>query len=172
MPGEGGLNLNFGGGSTNGAVQAGDPPGAEVIDRTRNALKLLLGGWYHEQQITCCDRSTDLFPAVADTYEDHPHYVDFTVNWTRLKGDEGDQVTVDVVVDCKCENAATTITPRIVIAGTSTVNVTGSAHSTTSWAAQTLTLVSSTGVVSYRLQIKRSDLTYAVRSIARRRLYA
>jgi hypothetical protein len=172
MPGNGGWNLGFGGSGANGAVLSSDPPGCEPIDRTRNALILLGAGWYHECPITYGSRSTLYFPAAADTYEDHPDWEDFTVDWDALKGDEGDTWTVEVIVNLRCENAGTTITPRIVTAGTSTQNVAGAAHVSTSWGTQTLTLDSATGVVTYRLQIKRSDLNYGVYCTAKRRLYA
>lgn len=170
MPGNGGWDLGFGGSGTNGAVLSSDPPGYEPIDRTRNAL-LLLGGIRKVIPATLGSKRDYYRAAVADTYEDHPNFADFVIPWVDLKGDVGDTWTVEVIVWCRCDNATTTVTPRIVTAGTSTVNVTGSAHASTTAATQTLTLVSASADVTYRLQFKQSDLLYDVQIEAEVRLY-
>jgi hypothetical protein len=170
MPGAGGWNVSWGGTGTNGAVVAADHPGYQVPDRARNALKLL-GSLRKPAPLTASSRHALWTCAAANTYEDHPDYIDIPINWDALKGDEGDTWTVEAIVSCKCENASTTVTPRIVTAGTTTANVTGAAHATTSWTAQTLPMVSGSGTVTYRLQIKQSDLLYDVRVVAELRLY-
>lgn len=175
MPGNGGWDLSFGGTGTGGAVLTTDTPGAEPIDRTRNAL-ILLGGLRHVVAMDRGDRRSLYGGAseltVADTYEDHPNYIDsFIIDWDKLKGDGANVWTVEVVVELRCQNASTTVTPRVVLAGTGTAAQTGTAHNTTSWGSQTLTIPSSSGVVTYRPQIKRSTLDHAVQAIFSGRIY-
>lgn len=168
--GTGGWSTALNGSGTNGSIQAADKPGYQFADRVRNNF-LLLGGIRKVAPMTAGSRLSLYTCAAADTYEDHPDYLDVVLPWVDLKGDVGDVWTAEVIVSCKCENAATTVTPRIVTAGTTTANVTGSAHNTTAWATQTLTLVSGAADVTYRLQIKQSDLLYDVRVVAELRLY-
>jgi hypothetical protein len=170
MAGQGGWSTSLNGSGSNGSIVAADKPGYQFADRVRNDL-LLLGGIRKVIPITMGSRKSYYRAAAADTYEDHQSYADFTIPWTDLKGDVGDTWTVEVIASCRCENASTTVTPRIVTAGTSTVNVTGAAHATTSWTAQTLPLVSGSGDVSYRLQFKQSDLLYDVQIEAEVRMY-
>lgn len=175
MPGDGGWDMSFGGSGTNGAVLETDPPGFEPIDNTRNAL-ILMGALRRVVPMTLGDRRT-LYGGpgeltAADTFEDHPNYVDwFIVDWDRLIGDASNVWTVEVEVELRCVNAATEVTPRIVFAGTSTVQQTGSAHASTSWGAQTLTIPASTGVRIYRPQIARSALDHLVQAIFSGRIY-
>lgn len=172
MPGNGGWNTSYGGTGTNGAVQATDPPGYEPIDRTRNNL-ILLSSIRYDYQLDRAQRSTVYFPAPADTYIDHPDWIDVPVDWDRLKGDEGDTWTVQALIELKCEDAGVTVTARIVEAGTSTpAGSATSAHASTSWGSpQTITITSSTGVKSYRLQFKRSATTAGVRCLGILRKY-
>ena len=145
-----------------GAVTSSDVPGYQVVERVRNDLVLLGGVGTRGVPITRGSHKEWYRAAAADTYEDHGSYIDFTIPWTDLKGDVGDTWTVVVAVRCRCDNASTTVTPRIVTAGTSTANVTGSAHASTTAGTQDLTLTSGTGDVTYRLQWKQSDLLYDV----------
>ncbi len=169
MAGQGGWPTLNGDGSNGSYV------GTEVVnynypDVVRNRL-ILLGGIRKVTAITTGSKRDYYRAAAADTYEDHPNFADIVIPWTDLKGAVGDTWTVEAIVWCRCDNASTTVTPRIVTAGTNTANVTGSAHASTTAATQTLTLGSSTGDVTYRLQFKQSDLLYDVQVEAEVRLY-
>jgi len=64
-----------------------------------------------------------------------------------------------VKVDCKCANAATTLTPKIRNVTDSTDTVIGSAAASTSWAAQVLAFTPVVGK-EYRLMFVKSDDVY------------
>lgn len=169
MPGQGGWSTSLFGSGTNGAIQAADPPGYQFADQVRNNL-ILLGGIRKVIPATLGSKRDYYRAAAADTYEDHPNFADFVIPWTDLKGDVGDTWTVEAIAWARCENATTTVTPRIVIAG-GAQNVAGSAHASTTAGTQTLTLVSSSGDVTYRVQFKQSDLLYDVQLEVEVRLY-
>lgn len=163
----------FGNGSPSGTVTATSPRKGAVINSARGNL-ILLGSLRPSYPLDRGSRTLGLFPAVADTYEDHPEYVDaFVVDWDKLRGDDsGLDWNVVAIVELRCENASTTARACIVLAGASTPLVESAIHNTTSWAPQTLVIPESTGVKTYRLQVKRSTLDHEVYCIGYGRTYA
>lgn len=70
----------------------------------------------------------------------------------------------EALIDLKCENAATTITPKIRNITDSTDAVIGSAHASTSWGSQTLAYTPASGK-TYRLMLVKSDDVYQAYAI-------
>ena len=172
MPGLGGFSIDYLGDGTNDACTATTPVGHEQWDTTRNNCIALAGrrAVYH---LTSNSKRDRYRCTTADTYQDHPDYLDVTINWTALKGDVGDVFTVVVKVWALTDNATTTITPRLVTAGTTTENVAGAAEDSTSGDVQSLTVdPAASGTVTYRLQIKQADLNYDVGAVATLEIYA
>jgi hypothetical protein len=171
MGANGGWATSFLGDGASGEVTATSPVHGFIINDLRNNC-ILLGSLRHECWMTAPVRSLIQTPAVADTYEDHDHYLDTPpLDWDHLINGDLTWV-VRVYFECLCENAGTSVTPRVVLAGTSTVIATGAAHSGTGWAEQYVDIPASTGQKQYRVQIKRSNLNFGVRVMARLRLYA
>ena len=172
MAGQGGYSTDFDGTGTNGAVTNTSPAKGTVINTIRDNCIALAGrrAVYH---LTSNSKRDRYRCTTADTYQDHPDYLDVTINWTALKGDVGDVFTVVVKVWALTDNATTTITPRLVTAGTTTENVAGAAEDSTSGDVQSLTVdPAASGTVTYRLQIKQADLNYDVGAVATLEIYA
>lgn len=94
--------------------------------------------------------------AVSGTgYQDAADYLDFRVPDAASAG-----ATYKVYVDLLCENAATSITPKIRNITDSSDAVVGSASTSTTWAEQTLTFTPVAGK-KYRLMFVKSDDVYA-----------
>lgn len=90
--------------------------------------------------------------AVAGTgYQDAEDYLDFRVPDAASAG-----AVYNVYVDLLCEDASTTITPKIRNITDSSDAVVGSASSSTSWAEQTLSFTPVVGK-KYRLMFVKSD---------------
>ena len=87
-------------------------------------------------------------------YQDAMDYVDFVMPNAASTG-----ATYEALIDCLCENAATTVTPKIRNITDSSDAVVGSAHASTSWALQTLAFTPASGK-TYRLMLVKSDDTY------------
>lgn len=93
--------------------------------------------------------------AVSGTgYQDATDYLDFRVPDAASAG-----AVYKVYVDQLCENAATSITPKIRNITDSSDAVVGSASTSTSWAEQTLTFTPVAGK-RYRLMFVKSDDVY------------
>ena len=169
-----GWKTGFAGDAVTGVVGSNSEVHGYIINRIRDDI-ILMGGLRHRWRMELGSRQRVYFPAVADTYEDHEEYPpgDIVIDWDTLEGDgTGDSWNVNVLLEMKCENAATTATARVVLAGTSTLVVASAAVASTSWTAETLAIPASTGVKTYRLQYKRSDLVYGIRCVAVFELYS
>lgn len=164
----------YGVGSPAGTVDLNSPAKGEVINRARNDL-ILLGAIRQKYDTDRSSRGTAMMSALADTYADHPEYDDYTIDWDKLissQGVDGEWV-VKYEFECKTDDVTTSLTPRVVLAGTSTlVGSAGAAHSLVTWGAQFITIPESTGIKTYRPQFKQSNLSYTVRCISRIWLYA
>lgn len=100
--------------------------------------------------------------SIASTgYQDAIDYLDFTMPNAASTG--GVWVAL---VDLKCENAATTITPKIRNVTDASDAVVGSAHASTSWASQTLAFTPASGK-TYRLMLVKSDDVYQAWAIGK-----
>ena len=92
-------------------------------------------------------------------YQDAIDYLDFTMPDSASTGG-----VYKAVIDLLCENAATTVTPKIRNITDSSDTVIGSAHASTSWGSQSLTFTPASGK-TYRLQLVKSDDVYAAYGI-------
>ena len=89
------------------------------------------------------------------SYQDAIDYIDFEIPDADYDGG-----TWTAEVNLLCENAATTVTPKIRNITDSSDAVVGSAHSSTSWATQSLAFTPTVGK-AYRLMLVKSDDVYA-----------
>lgn len=85
------------------------------------------------------------------SYQDADDYLDFEVPDAASGG-----AVYKAIVDVLCENALTTITPKIRNITDSSDAVVGSAHASTGWGSQTLTFTPTVGK-KYRLMFIKSD---------------
>lgn len=88
-------------------------------------------------------------------YQDAENYLDWRVPDSASSGG-----VFKVYVDLLCENAATSVTPKIRNITDSSDAVVGSASTSTSWAEQTLTFTPVVGK-KYRLMFVKSDDVYS-----------
>lgn len=94
-------------------------------------------------------------------YQDAINYVDFTMPDADSVGG-----VYKALVDVLCENAATSITPKIRNITDSSDAVVGSASTSTSWASQTLSFTPAAGK-TYRLQFIKGDDVYGAFGMGR-----
>lgn len=169
-----GWKTGFAGDAVTGIVDQDSPVHGYIINRIRDNL-ILLGGLRHRWRLECGARSTVYFPAVADTYEDHPEYVpgDIVIDWDTLRGDAtGDDWNVNAIVARKCAGITSTITWQLIDVDASTSVVEGTEWAASTWDEETVAIPPSTGVKTYRLQIKRSTLDYGVHCVGVIELYS
>jgi hypothetical protein len=137
-----------------GTTVAGDRRGAESfvkLDDTDKAVAFMvcpLGGSRHVS-------------ITGAAYIEAIDYIDFTMPDAASTGG-----VWKALVDLKCENAATTITPKIRNITDSTDAVVGSAHASTSWGSQTLSFTPASGK-TYRLMFVKSDDVFQCFGIGR-----
>lgn len=164
----------YGAGSPAGTVDLNSPVKGEIINRARNDL-ILLGAIRQKFSTDRSNRSMTFMSAAANTYADHPQYEDYPIDWGKLVSSQGVNGVWVVFFEFECAtvNALTAITPRVVLAGTSTqVGSAGSSHASTAWGTQTIIIPESAGIKIYRPQFKQSNLDYGVLCLSRIWLYA
>jgi len=134
--------------ATPDTLTAADDFAAEQYAKVRQAI---LAAVFHPRTSVGGSRS---FALMGTGYQDAYDVVPIVVPDADSAG-----AVITVIADCKCANAATTVTPKIRNVTDSSDAVVGSAAASTSWAAQVLSWTPVAGK-EYRLQFVKSDDLY------------
>lgn len=159
-----------GDGSPAGAITNTTPRKGTIVNKMRNMF-ILLGSLRPKHRMDLGSRAVVYDPSVADTYDDHPEYLDFSIDWDKLIG--GTAWNVVATIELRCVNVSTTARGRIVLAGTTTlVGSETTLHASTGWTPYPITITPSTGVKTYRVQIKRTNTDFGIGAISYMQVYA